>query len=57
MDDTGVYRVSYYSLLDSHVTRFFFITGLTESPGSFGSLVSTTYKCLPSVADGKSMWR
>lgn len=57
MDDTGVYSVAQYVLLDSHITRFFLVAGLTESPGSLRSLVSTTPKCLPSVADGMSIWR
>jgi hypothetical protein len=57
MDDTGVYPVAQYGFLDSHVTRFFLVTSLAESPGSLGSLVSTTSKCLPSTPDGKLIWR
>lgn len=57
MDDTGVYSVAQYVLLSLHVTRFFFVAGLTEGPGSLRSLVSTTSKCLPYVADGMSIWR
>ena len=44
-------------VLETHVTRFLFIAGLTESPGSLESLVGTFLGCSLSAADGTSIWR
>ena len=45
------------TILEVYVTRFLLVAGLTESPGSLGSLVGTASEHHPSAADWPSIWR